>query len=166
MSQTRTASASATYTYVDVENVVRRVKADLIMIADSTGAWTATEATNYAHDIEVLAKAGYLKWVDVTLFSHGVEVKAVRFEVDTDAGSLTTSRPGGVRWPKVEGAHLRIVLSHTDAYTSTAREATKDKLKMGWGPSYDDTSHSSLTSSGGRNYVSNAYGVQRKDWAE
>ena len=35
MSQTRT--ATATYTVVDVENVVRRVKADLVMIADSTG---------------------------------------------------------------------------------------------------------------------------------
>ena len=30
------------------------------MIADSTGAWTPAEATNYAHDVEVLAKAGYL----------------------------------------------------------------------------------------------------------
>ena len=38
MSQTRT--ASATYTTTDIENVVRRVKADLAMIADSTGAWT------------------------------------------------------------------------------------------------------------------------------
>ncbi|KUM24409.1 hypothetical protein AU467_30260 [Mesorhizobium loti] len=163
MSQTRT--ASATYTVVDIENVVRRVKADLVMIADSTGAWTPTKAADYAHDIEVLAKAGYLAWVDVTLFSNGTEVKAVRFDVDTDAGALTTSRPGGVLWPKVSGAYLRIILSYTDAYTSAAREAMKSKLTIGWVPSSDDTSHSSLTSSGGRNYISNAYGVQRKDWA-
>ena len=163
MSQTRT--ATATYTVVDIENVIRRVKADLVMIADSTGAWTAANAADYAHDVEVLAKAGYLKWVDLTLLSNGVEVKAVRFEVDTDAGSLTTSRPGGVLWPKVSGPHLRIVLSYTDAYTSEAREATKGKLKIGWVPSYDDTSHASLMSSGGRNYASNAYGMQRKDWA-
>ena len=39
MSATRT--ATATYTTVDIENVVRRMKADLAMIADSTGAWTA-----------------------------------------------------------------------------------------------------------------------------
>lgn len=165
MSQTRTATASATYTVVDIEKVVRRVKADLTMIADSTGAWTVAEAANYAHDIEVLAKAGYLAWVDVTLLSHGIEQKAVRFEVDTEVGSLTTSRPGGVLWPKVSGAHLRIILSYTDAYTSAAREAMKGKLKIGWVTSYDDTSHASLTSSGGRNYVSNAYGMQRKDWA-
>ena len=163
MSQTRT--ATATYTVVDIENVIRRVKADLVMIADSTGAWTAANAADYAHDVEVLAKAGYLKWVDLTLLSNGVEVKAVRFEVDTDAGSITTSRPGGVLWPKVSGPHLRIVLSYTDAYTSEAREATKGKLKIGWVTSYDDTSHASLMSSGGRNYASNAYGMQRKDWA-
>jgi hypothetical protein len=163
MIQTRT--ATATYTVVDIENVVRRVKADLAMIADSTGAWSVANASDYAHDIEVLAKAGYLEWVDLTLLSNGVEVKAVRFEVDTDAGSLTTSRPGGVLWPRVPGAHLRIVLGYTDAYTSDAREAMKGKLHIGWVTSYDDTSHTNLISSGGRNYSSNAYGMQRKDWA-
>ena len=61
--------------------------------------------------------------------------------------------------------NLRIVISYTDAYTSAAREATRGKLKIGWTTSYDDTSHSSLSSSGGRNYVSSTYGMQRKDWA-
>jgi hypothetical protein len=163
MSQTRT--ASATYTFVDVENVVRRVKADLIMIGDSTGAWTSAKAAEYAHDVEALAKNGYLAWVDVTLFSSGVEVKAVRFEVDTNAGSLTTSRPGGVLWPSVCGAYLRVILGYTDAYTPAARETMKSKLKIGWVACSDDTSHANLTSSGGRNYASNAYGMQRKDWA-
>ena len=117
MSTTQVRTATATYTYVDIENVVRRVNTDLVMIADSTGCWTAEEARSYAHDIEVLAKAGYLAWVDVMLISNGVEVKAVRFEVDTDAGSLTTSRPGGVLWPKIAGATLRIILNYSDAYT-------------------------------------------------
>lgn len=49
MSQTRT--QSATYTVVDIENVVRRVKADLVMIADSTGIWTSAEVADYVHDI-------------------------------------------------------------------------------------------------------------------
>ncbi|GAJ29052.1 HORMA-1 domain-containing protein [Acidomonas methanolica] len=163
MSQTRT--ASATYTTTDIENVARRVRADLAMIADSTGAWTPQKAADYAHDIEVLAKAGYLAWVDVTLLQYGVELKAVRFDVDTDAGTLSTSRPGGVLWPRVNGADLRIVISYTDAYTSAAREATRGKLRIGWTPTSADTSHSGLSSSGGRNYVSSTYGMQRKDWA-
>lgn len=162
MSQTRT--ASATYTTTDIENVVLRVRADLAMIADSTGAWTPEKAADYAHDIEVLAKAGYLAWVDVTLLQNDIELKAVRFDVDTNVGTLSTSRPGGVLWPRVTGAELRIVISYTNAYTNEAQEATRGKLKIGWVASNADTSHSSLSSSGGRNYVSSTYGMQRKDW--
>ena len=163
MTQTRT--ATATYTVLDIERVVRRVKADLVMIADSTGGWTPAEAQNYAHDVEVLATAGYLRHVDVTLLSHGVEVIAARFEVDTDAGGLTCSRPGGVLWPKVAGPFLRIILRYTADYTATARAALKSQLKINWSPTDADTSHATLRSAGGRDYVSNAYGMQRKDWA-
>ena len=163
MSQTRT--ATATYTVIDIENVVRRVKADLVMIADSTGGWTSEKANQYAHDVEILAKAGYLEYVDVTLLSSGVEIKATRFDVDTDAGGLTSSRPGGVLWPRVTDPLLRIVLSHTSAYTDSAKDAMKGKLKISWSPTDADTSHSGLKSTGGRDYASNSYGMQRKDWA-
>lgn len=163
MSQTQT--ATATYTFVDIENVVRRVKADLVMIADSTGGWTSEKAGHYAHDVEVLAKGGYLAYADVTLFSNGIEVKAIRFDVDTDAGSLTSSRPGGVLWPKVYGPELRIILGYTSAYTAAARDTIKDKLIVSWSPTSADTSHSSLKVTGGRDYASNGYGMQRKDWA-
>jgi hypothetical protein len=159
-----TATRSATYTALDVENVVRRVKADLTMIADSTGAWTAAKVADYAYDIELLAKKGYLAWVDLTLFSGLTEVKAVRFKVDTDARSLTSARPGGVLWPKVAGAWLRIVIGYAEAYDDDARRSMTDKLRIGWTPSHDDTSHSSLTGSGGRDYASNAFGVKRSDW--
>jgi hypothetical protein len=167
MTQTRTASATGTgtYTVVDIERVVRRVKADLVMIADSTGGWTPQEAQNYAHDVELLATAGYLKHVDVTLLSHSVEVKATRFEVDTDAGGLTCSRPGGVLWPQVPGPFLRIILRYTPDFTAAARAAIKSQLKINWSPTDVDTSHSTLRSAGGRDYVSNSYGMQRKDWA-
>jgi hypothetical protein len=165
MSYTSTASATKTYTVADIEEVIFNVKADLIMIADSTQGWTAELARDYAHDIEVLAKAKYLRYVDVTLYSSGAEVKAVRFNVDTDAGSLTTSRPGGVLWPRVANPRLRLILGYTTDYTEAAQEAMKGKLNIGWGPSYEDTNHFGLTSSGGRNYASNSYGMQRKDWA-
>lgn len=163
MSQTKT--TSATYSTTDIENVVRRMRVDFAMIADSTKAWTLQQAADYAYDIEILAKAGYLAWVDLTLLQHGIELKAARFDIDTDAGVLTTSRPGGVLWPCVSNANLRIIIGYTDDYTSVVREATRKKLKIGWTTSYDDTSHSKLNSSGGRNYVSNSYGMQRKDWA-
>ena len=152
-----TATRTATYTAVDVEKVVRRVKADLTMIADSTSAWTGAEAADYAHDIELLAEKDFLAWVDVTLFSGAVELRAARFNVDTDAGSLTSDRPGGVLWPRVTDARLRIVIGYTEKYTDEARRGMKGRLRIGWTANHDDTSHAALSGSGGRDYASNAF---------
>src|SRR5262249_46977190 len=101
------------YTTTDVETVVRRFTADLVMIAQSSGALTESSAREYAHDVEELAKAGYLKAVDLTLFSGATEVRATTYLVDTDARSLTMNRPGGVLWPRVVGPRFRIVLTYT-----------------------------------------------------
>lgn len=136
-----------------------------MMIGDSTGAWAPDKVRDYAHDVEVLAKAGYLKHVDVTLFDNEAEVYATRFVISTEAASWTSSRPGGVRWPRVTAPYLRIILSYTASYTGTARAAMTAKLKIGWVPSTEDTSHAGLSHKGGRDYASNSYGIQRLDWA-
>jgi Bacterial HORMA domain family 1 len=155
-----------TYSVVDVEIVIRRVTADLVMIANSTGAWPEDFARKVGHDVELLAKKGYLKWVDVTLFSYGVEQKATRFEVNTAAGGLSMSRPGGVLWPRVSNPDLRVVFGHTSDYTPMAEAMLADKLALSWTATSTDTSHSSLKSSVGRGYASNAFGVQRKDFTK
>ena len=164
MSYTATATATQTYTYVDIEKVMRRVKADLVMIASSSGAITETEAIKYAHDIEYLAQRGYLRSVDVTLFSCGIEVKASRYDVSTAAGDLSMSKPGGVLWPRVSQPYLRIVLYYTAAYTDEARSSAARQLKLSWGPTNADTSHAILRSTGNRDYASGGYGMQRKDY--
>lgn len=159
-----TTTTTDTYTTTDVENVVRRVKADLIMIADSTGAWTPAKAADYAHDVEALARKGYLAWVDVTLLSGATEIEAVRYDVDVDSGGLSTSRPGGVQWPKVSAPYLRIIISYTSAYDADARRGMAGRLRIPWSPTSDDTSHASLKDGEGRDYVSNSFGMKRKDW--
>ncbi|KPG95936.1 hypothetical protein AEQ67_18495 [Pseudomonas sp. RIT-PI-q] len=161
MSQTVT--QTSTYTTTDVEAVVRRLTADLVMIASSSGAETEARALEWAHDIELLAKHGYLDCVDLTLISNGIEQKATRFYVN-ESGSLANDRPGNARWPKIEGAHLRIVLTPQKAYDQTAREKMAGKMKASWSPSNDDISHPTLNQSGGREYSSNGYGMQRKDY--
>ena len=148
MSQTY--SATETYSVADVEVVMRRVTTDLIMIAASTGAMTEKEARDYGHDIEALAKDNYLKMVDLTLMSNGIEQRAIRFEVNTAAGELTMNRPGGVLWPKLPNPELRIILFHTAAYDPLAREKMSCKLKISWVPTSADTSHINLTSSSSR----------------
>jgi hypothetical protein len=164
MSQTY--SSTETYSVADVEVVMRRVTADLIMIATSTGAITEERARNWAHDIEMLAKNGYLRWADLTLLSNGVEQRATRFTVNTESGELSTNRPGGVLWPKVANPDLRIILSYTSDYGGAEKEKMRGKLKISWTSANDDTSHSTLKSSAGRDYVSNAYGMQREDFGQ
>jgi len=161
-----TTTITETYTTVDVENVVRRFKADLKMIADSTGAMSDGDLAKYVHDVELLAKKGYLAWIDVTLLSGGFERNAVRYTVDTDAGSLDTSRPGGVMWPKVAQPEIRVILSYTSAYDDDARAALAARLDFTWSPTSASTDHASLNGSGGRNYTSNAFGMTRTDFSK
>lgn len=164
MSYTATKSESYTYTILDIETVVRRFTADVVMIAQSSTALTEATARDYAHDVEALAKKGYLEAVDLTLFSGTTEARATQYVVSTAAGDLIMSRPGGVKWPRVANPYLRIVLSNTDSYTKAAREAMKSKLKICWVQTNADTSHSTLTDSGGRDYASNGWGMQRRDF--
>lgn len=165
MSYTVADTYTYSYTITNIETVVRRFTADIVMIAQSSGAITEATARDYAHDIEALAKGGYLKKVDITLFSGSTEVRATQYVVSTSAGDLTMSRPGGVMWPRVAAPYLRIVLTHTEAYGTAATEAMKGKLRMGWTPTDADTRHSGLIQTGGRNYVSNGWGMRRKDYA-
>ena len=142
MSYTVAETKSYTYTITDIETVVRRFTADILMIAQSSGSITEATAREYAHDIEALAKGGYLKSVDLTLFSGVDEIRATQYEVAATAGDLAMSRPGGVMWPRVSNPHLRIVLNYTNAFDAAAREGMK--FKINWTPTDADTSHSSL----------------------
>ena len=67
-------------------------------------------------------------------------------------------------WPRYPSPQLRIVLIYTNAYDYAAREALRSKLVLSWQPTTIDVSHSELTAHGGRDYVSNGYGMQRKDF--
>lgn len=160
-----TGTSSYTYSVVDIEATFRRLRADLLMIADSTKAITREKADLYAHDAEYLARNGFLKHVDLTLMVGETEHRAVRYSVSEEAGGLASSRPGGVLWPALTGGWIRIVLTHTATYTAEKREAAKRSLKLDWMTSNADISHSRLTPGTGRNYVSNAYGLQRNDYS-
>lgn len=161
-----TATSSYTYSVVDIETTFRRLRADLLMIADSTKAITREKADIYAHDAEYLARNGFLKHVDVTLMVGEAEHRAVRYSVSEEAGGLASSRPGGVLWPTFTGGWIRIVLTYTAAYTLEKREAAKRYLKIDWTPTSADISHVSLTLGTARNYVSNSYGLQRYDYSK
>ena len=100
---TYTATETYTYTIVDIETVVRRFTADLVMIAQSSGTVTETNAREYAHDVEALAKKGYLKRVDLTLLSGTREIKATQYTVNAAA-----------RRPQHEPSGRRVVASRSE----------------------------------------------------
>jgi len=135
------------------------------MIAQSSGAITEDKARSYAHDVELLAKEGYLRKVDLTLFSGSAEVNACTYTVNAESGGLSMSRPGGVLWPRVTSPYLRIILFYTDSYDEAAKQRMRSMLDISWSPTNDDTSHSTLTKQAGRDYVSNGWGLQRADYS-
>lgn len=94
-----------------------------------------------------------------------MEQKATRFEVNTKSGQLVMSRPGGVLWPRMTNPDLRVIVSYTSSYTAEARANLNSQLKINWTPTSADTSHWQLTPGSGRDYASNGYGVQRKDFS-
>ncbi len=163
-------TSTETYTTLDVEAVFRSLKAELRMTAASSSALTPAKAEDYGYDAEYLAKKGYLESVDVTLLDEDdEEVRAVRYTVNTAAGDLTSSRPGGVLWPKTLDGSVRIVLSYTAAWRALSNEGrtrVKGALRTNWTPTDADTSHAALKVGGGRTFVSSVYGVERKDYSK
>lgn len=151
-----------TYTETDIEIVIRRFRADLIMIAQSSGAITEDKARDYAHDVELLAKHKCLDGVDITLLSGTQEIEAARYTVDTNTGNLAMERPGGVMWRHVPNAILRIVLIVTKNYDK-ARFQNRLKIKN-WSPTDADLGHSSLKPISERYYVSNGWTLHREDF--
>jgi hypothetical protein len=158
-----TYTATQTYTTADVEFVFKRFRADIIMIADSTGALTRSEAEDYAHDAEYLAVRGYLEKVDITLLSNGVEQRAAVYRPNEQAGDGASSRPGGVLWPRVPNPSHRVLIWYTKTYTSEIKTQTQKHLKIPWITSNVDASHAALSKTGSRSYSSNGYGLDRED---
>lgn len=157
-----TVTATTTYSVTDIENVMRNFGADLHMIAQSSNTRTRADVDDVLHDITFMAKGNYIEYVDITLLSQGRELRAARYKVNETASDLTTSRPGGVMWPKVEGATLRIVVGETAKWTRSPID--RSRLIKPWSRTNDDLSHRGLQSTTGRNFVSNGYGLERKDY--
>lgn len=150
-----------TYTETDIEIVIRRFRADLIMIAQSSRAITEGEARDYAHDVEIFAKHKCLDGVDITLFSGAQEIEAARYTVDTNSGNLAMERPGGVMWRHVPNPTLQIVLIFTKNYNEVQ---LRNHLKLKWVPTNADLSHSFLKPISERYYVSNGWTLHREDF--
>jgi hypothetical protein len=165
-----TSTYSQTYTVADIRRVLNQFAADLAMFADSTGLWSLDYAQRVAADAKALAEAGYLGSASVCLRDENkCTVRAARYDVSTDTGTLTVSRPGDAMWPRTRNGELTVVLSYTPDWDALSAERKQrfesDRLTLSWVTSDIDTTFPGLVRSADRNYASNGYGLIRSTFA-
>jgi len=166
VSSSYTTSGTSTFTQ-DVQNVVRKFKADLRGFAESTGGMSRTRADEICHDVEALCLAQYLQEVQVVLLSNGSKHRAATYHINAQNQRRETDRPGAAIWPRLPNPDLTVILIHTAAYgalTINQRQQLQAGLKLVWSPTSLSTTHTDLQSDGGRGYTSNGFGFERKDY--
>jgi hypothetical protein len=156
---------SQTFTIADIGKVIDCFAADLDMNAQSTGLLTRDLVKRYAADVKTMAQKGYLLEANIVLRdAAGKVIRAAKYEVLTDASSLTAHRPGNNLWPQTPGGDLTVVVQYSKtwrALTDAQRTAFRQTLGATWSSSSTDLSFPSLTRSADRNYVSNGWGVTK-----
>lgn len=165
MSMTETYSQSHTYTIADVGKVLDCFAADLDGMSQSTGLRTRENTKAVAADVKLMAQRGYLSEVNVYLKNaDGQTIRAAKYQVTTDAGFLTASRPGNYLWPRTPGGRLCVHVTYSEEWwrESDVRKADfKLRLIQTWGTLDLDTSFPMLRRQLDRNYVSNGFGLMK-----
>jgi Bacterial HORMA domain family 1 len=165
MSETYSESATHTFTASDVGKVLDCFAADFDGMGQSTGLRTRDDTKAVAADVKLMAQSGYLAAVNIYLKNAaGSVIRAAKYQVNTNAGTLAASRPGNYLWPRTPGGQLCVHVTHTYAWwelSDLQRELFKSRLLRPWGTLNLDTSFPTLTRVFDRNYVSNGFGLQK-----
>jgi hypothetical protein len=160
-----TESLTQTYTIADIGKVIDCFAADLDMTSQSTALLTRDLVKQYAADVKVMAQRGYLLEANIVLKdTAGNVIRAAKYEVNVNAGSLTASRPGNNRWPATPRGELSVVVKNSQKWrdlTDAQRQAFQGTLNISWTSSSTDLSFPALTRAADRNYVSNGWGVTK-----
>jgi hypothetical protein len=158
-----------TFTVADIAKVIDCFAADLDMNAQSTGLLSRDLVKQYAADVKAFAQRGYLFEANVVLRNaSGQTIRAAKYEVSTDALSLTARRPGNNLWPRTPGGDLTVVVQYSKTWldlTDSQRTAFRQTLGTAWSSSSTDLSFPSLTRSADRSYASNGWGVTKSVFA-
>lgn len=164
-----TGTLTQTYSVADIGKVIDCIAADLDMNSQSTGLLTRDLVKMCAADVRTLAQKGYLLEANIVLYDpSGEPIRAAKYEVSTDASTLTAHRPGNNLWPRTPSGELSIVVRYSQKWrdlTEAQRVAFGQTLSTGWTTSNTDLSFPSLTRSADRNYVSNGWGVTKSVYA-
>jgi hypothetical protein len=159
-----TGTATATFTDVDVYRVYSRLRADLQMIAESTGLWTEEWVDKLVYDLTLLAIKGYLERIEVYLKDGwGRVLQAELYTPSTDASSWAAQSPS-CRWSRVPDGQVTLITRYAPAYyaqTPADRTWLESQLKLSWTTTTFSADLSRLSVAEERTYVSNSYGLRR-----
>jgi hypothetical protein len=157
------------YTVADVGKVLDSFAADFDMMAQSTGLRDREDVRSTSADVKLMAEWGYLGVVNLCLHdSAGSIVRAAKYEVETNGGGLSASRPGNSLWPRLIGGALRVYVEFSETWDSLSAVQQADfntRLRKTWVSSSVDTSFPRLNRQTDRNYVSNGYALQKSVYA-
>lgn len=163
--ETYSESVTRTFTIADVGKVLDCFAADLDGMGQSTGLRSRENTKAIAADVKLMAQYSYLAEVNIYLKNaEGTIIRAAKYQVNTNSGALTASRPGNYLWPRTPGGQLCVHVTYTDAWwkLSEPQQATfKSRLLLTWGLLNLDTSFPMLSPLFDRNYVSNGFGLQK-----
>ena len=165
MSETYSESATHTFTMADVGRVLDCFAADFDGMGQSTGLRSRDDTKAVAADVKLMAQSGYLAEVNIYLKNAvGTTIRAAKYQVNSNAGTLTASRPGNYLWPRTSGGQLCVHVTYTDAWWNLSelqKSNFKSRLCRPWGTLDLDTSFPMLIRVFDRNYVSNGFGLQK-----
>jgi hypothetical protein len=158
-----TYSESHTYTIADVGKVLACFAADFDGMGQSTGLRAREDTKAVTADVKLMAQCGYLFEINIYLMdAFGRTIRAAKYQVTTNAGELTASRPGNYLWPRTPGGQLCVHVTYSEEWwreSTTRKAAFMQRLIQTWGTLALDTSFLMLRRQLDRNYVSNGFGL-------
>jgi hypothetical protein len=165
MSETYSESATHTFTTADVGRVLDCFAADFDGMGQSTGLRSRDDTKAVAADVKLMAQSSYLDEVNIYLKdAAGTIIRAAKYQVNSNAGTLTASRPGNYLWPRTSSGQLCVHVTYTDAWwklSELQKDNFKSRLRRPWETLNLDTSFPMLIRVFDRNYVSNGFGLQK-----
>lgn len=155
---------SSPYTKSDVEHVIRRLHADLILLEQITKSLGTDKIHDYIHDITLFADIGYLNYVDISVFDGLREVGAIRYKVyqsklasENDQLDKRYSHFG-------LNSKVRIIVCFIDEITNEVIEMLKLNSKLYWTINTEKMIHENFDPSNFRYFSSGDFGMKRLRW--
>jgi len=160
---TGTISQSTTFTITDARYVGAKVGADLHRLHATYGRPSLSSIADYAEEVALLLKAGYLGTVDYGFKSGDAWKLRLRYRA-TAGGQLVDDRPGSLPSTfDISGLDFHSYLQYSNRWeqlTETQKAAFKETLPISRAYGSEPTSGRGMTDTG-HSYGRNGYGVSR-----